>query len=174
LVIIVRPRPIVIVGPRPIVATSLLILAPSRRSLLVRADIRFKHRAARSGELPGVLPQARHDSIGVRYQVAAEPEHIGRAGHLLLHRSPILLRKRRMLNGDAAADRYRKAEDNSAGSHLPILPLQIHVPVHAPRRRRKHLASSSEINEAREGSHRTTKCESGAFRKKGKVRRTSA
>jgi hypothetical protein len=29
----------------------------------------------------------------------------------------------------------------------------------------KHLASSLKINEAREGSHRTTKCESGAFRK---------
>jgi hypothetical protein len=72
------------------------------------------------------LPQARHDSIGVRYLFAAEPEHIGRAGHLLFHRSPVLLRKRRVLNGDAAADRYRKAQDKQAGSHLPILLLGIH------------------------------------------------
>jgi hypothetical protein len=72
------------------------------------------------------LPQARHDSIDVRYLFAAEPEHIGRAGHLLFHRSPILLRKGWMLNGDAAADRYRKAQDNSAGSHVPILILEIH------------------------------------------------
>jgi hypothetical protein len=103
-----------------------LIVAPSRRSRLVRADIRFKHRAARPGELRGVLPQARHDPIDVRYLFAAEPEHIGGAGHLLFHRSPILLRKRGVLNGDAAAGRYRKAQDKRAGSHLPILPLGIH------------------------------------------------
>ena len=108
---------VVIVRPRPIIATSRLIVAPSRRSRLVRADIRFKHRAARPGELRGVLPQARHDSIDVRYLFAAEPEHIGRAGHLLFHRSPILLRKRRVLNGDAAAGRYRKTQDKQAGSH---------------------------------------------------------
>jgi hypothetical protein len=105
-----------------------LIVAPSRRSRLVRADIRFKHRAARPGELRGVLPQARHDPIDVRYLFAAEPEHIGRAGHLLFHCSPILLRKSGMLNGDAAADRYRKAQDKQAGSHLSILLLGIHFP----------------------------------------------
>jgi hypothetical protein len=162
LVVIVRPRP-VIVRPRPIVTTSRRVVAPSRRSLLVRADIRFKHRAARPAELRGVLPQARHDSIDVRDLFAAKPEHIGRAGHLLFHRSPVLLRKRGILNGDAAADRYRNTEDNSAGSHLPILPLKIHFPVQ--RGGAKHLASCLKINEAREGSHRTTKCESGAFRK---------
>jgi hypothetical protein len=76
------------------------------------------------------LPQARHDSIDVGHLFAAKPEHIRGAGHLLFHRSPILLRKRRVLNGDAAADRYRKAQDKQAGSHLPILLSEIHFPVH--------------------------------------------
>jgi hypothetical protein len=112
-----------------------LVVATSRRSLLVRADIRFKHRAAWPRELRGVLPQARHDPIDVGYLFAAKPEYIGGAGHLLFHRSPVLLRSSRILNGDAAADRYRKAQDNSAGSHLLILLLGIHFPVHVPRGR---------------------------------------
>jgi hypothetical protein len=144
LVVIVRPRAVVIrpriIRPQPIVATSRPVVAPPRCSLLVCADIRFKHRAAPPGELRGVLPQAGHDSIDVRYLFAAEPEHIGRAGHLLVHCSPVLLRKRRMLNGDAAADRYRKAQGNSAGSHAPVLLSEIHFPVHVPRGRAKHLA----------------------------------
>jgi hypothetical protein len=111
------------------------------------------------------LPETRNDPVDVRYLFAAKAEYIGRTGHLLFHRSLVLLRKSRILNGDVAADRYRKAQDNSAGSHLPILLLEIHFPVNVPRGRGKHLASSLKINEAWEGSRRTTKCESGAFRK---------
>ena len=96
---------VVIVRPRPIVATSRSVVAPSRRSLLVRADIRFKHRAARPRELRGVLPQACNDPIDVRYLFAAKPENIRRAGKLLFHRSRILLlRKSGIQERDAKAD----------------------------------------------------------------------
>ena len=61
------------------------------------AGIGFEHRAARSAELRGVLPQARHDPVDVRNLRAAQPEDVGRAGHLLFQGSPIFLRQTRRL-----------------------------------------------------------------------------
>src|SRR5882672_2390465 len=150
--IFVAPR-VVIVTPRLIVVAPRLIVASSRRRLLVGADVRFKHRAARPAELRGVLPQARHDPVDVRYLVPAKPEHIGRAGHLLFHRPSILLRNSRVLNGDAAASPYRKAQNNPVCSHLRSFRLTC-IP------REKCFASGFKRNEAWEGSRRTTKCES--------------
>ena len=48
----------------------------------------------------------------------AQPPDVGRAGHLLLPSSPILLRKRGTLKGDAATHRYRKAQESSMRSHI--------------------------------------------------------
>ena len=158
LFVIVAPWLVIVTPGLIIVASGLIVVPPrivaaSRRRLLVRADIRFKHRAARPAELRGVLPQARHDPVDVRYLVAAKPEHIGRAGHLLFHRPPILLRNSRVLNGDAAASHYRKAQNNPVRSHLRSFRLTC-IP------RGKCFASGFKRNEAWEGSRRTTKCES--------------
>ena len=96
--------------------------AGTRRGLRLRrrAGVRFEYRAAGSGKLWRVLPQARHDPVGVRNLVAAKPPDIGGAGHLLFERAPVFLRRRR-LNGDTAANRKRKAEDNSLCPHFRFL-----------------------------------------------------
>ena len=59
----------------------------------------------------------KHDSVHIGDLRAAQPPDVGRAGHLLFPRSPILLRKRGTLKGDAATHRYRKAQENSMRSH---------------------------------------------------------
>jgi hypothetical protein len=64
-----------------------------------------------------ISPQACHDPVHIGDLRAAQPPDIGRAGHLLVHRSAILLRKRHILNSDAATNRYRKAHENSTCSH---------------------------------------------------------
>jgi len=138
-----------------------LIVTPPRRRLRRRhAVIRFKHRAAASRELRGVLTQARHDPVGVGYLFAAKPEHVGRAGKLLFERSPIFLGGRRRLQRDAAGDRQRYSGPPGRLA-CPILPLDspwIHpgftldskgaqVPC-----RRKGRPSDFKMNAARKGS----------------------
>ena len=64
------------------------------------------------------MPQARNDPIGVRYLIAAKPENVRRAGKLLGKGPPILLGKSRILNGNAAEGRDRKAHGNRMHSHV--------------------------------------------------------
>jgi hypothetical protein len=78
----------------------------------------FKNRAALSAELRSISPQASHDSVHIGDLRATKPPDVGRAGHLLFPRPPILLRKRGTLKRDAATDRYRKAQENSMRSHV--------------------------------------------------------
>ena len=59
---------------------------------LLLFGVRFEHRAAITGELRRVLPQARHDPADIRNLIAAEPPDVGRAGHLLFPGSAIFLR----------------------------------------------------------------------------------
>jgi hypothetical protein len=98
--------------------------------LLLWRGVGFKHRAAWFAELRRISPQACHDPVHIRDLGAAQPPDIGRAGHLLFHRSAVVLRKRHILNGDAAADQYRKAHENSVRSHAQsFFRIQIGVPV---------------------------------------------
>jgi hypothetical protein len=74
---------------------------------------------------------------------------------LLFHCSPVLLRKSRSLTGDAAGgrytkNRYGKTRQNSVRSH--IRSFRVHVQSDKP-------LPTIQINEAGEGSRRTTKCE---------------
>jgi hypothetical protein len=96
-VIVVRswPRPIV-----PIIRRRLVVSTSGRVGALL-----FKHRAASSAKLWSVSLQAGHNPVHIGDLRAAEPPNVGRASHLLFHRSPILLRKCRILNNDATADR---------------------------------------------------------------------
>ena len=64
------------------------------------------------------MPQARNDPIGVRYLIAAKPENVRRASKLLGKGPAILLGKSRILNGDAADGRERKAQGNGLHSHV--------------------------------------------------------
>src|SRR3981189_101431 len=93
--------------------------AGTRRGLRLRrrAVVRFEYRAAGSGKLWRILPQARHDPVGVGNLIAAKPPNIGCAGQLLFERAPILFGGR-CLNGDTVASRQRKAKDNSLCPHL--------------------------------------------------------
>jgi hypothetical protein len=71
-----------------------------------------------TGELRGILPQARHDPIDVGHLGAAQPEDIGRAGHLLLERSPVFIGESGSRNHDAKSDRHSNAQENSVRSHV--------------------------------------------------------
>jgi hypothetical protein len=102
-----------------------------------------------------ILPQARHDPIGVRYPIAAKPENVRRAGKLLGEGPPVLLGKSRILNGNAADGRHCKAQRNRMHSHVRSFLLGlvgVLVPV-APQ-------ASKEMGQ-REGSRRTKNCEVG-------------
>jgi hypothetical protein len=148
---------VVVVGSRPTVGHRLSV-TPARRGLLRRAGIRFEYRPARSAQLCGILPKAHDDPVAVRYLFAAEPENVGGAGQLLFQRSPVFLRKSRILNGDAAGHPYRKTQNNSVRSHVRSF-FRIH------RACMFGVTNCStrglKINGAGEGSHRTTKCEGG-------------
>jgi hypothetical protein len=78
----------------------------------------LKNRAAPIAELRSISPQASHDPIGIGDLRAAQPPDVGRAGLLLFPRSPILLRKRETVKGDAATHRYCEAQENSMRSHV--------------------------------------------------------
>jgi hypothetical protein len=106
--------------------------------LLLRRGVGFKHRTARARELRRVSPQACHDPVHIRDLRAAEPPDIRRAGHLLFHRSPGILRKRHILNGDAAADRYRKTHENPMRSHAQSF-FRIQIGVQVPHGKLKPL-----------------------------------
>ena len=96
------------------------------------AGTRIEHRAARPRELWRVLSQARRDPIGIRHLGATQPEYVGRAGHLLLQRSTVVVRKSGSLSSDAEGDGYRNAQENSVRSHIPSFlfwePVGAHVP----------------------------------------------
>jgi hypothetical protein len=49
---------------------------------------------------------------------AAQPEDVGGAGKLLFHGSPVLLGESRILSGDTAGGRYRKAQHSFVHSHF--------------------------------------------------------
>jgi hypothetical protein len=102
------------------------------------------------------LPQARDDPVGVGYLCTAKPENIGRASHLLFHGSAIFLRPSRGCN--TAGGGYRKTQENSVRSHIRSF---LWIGVHD--RSGKPVCSRFKINEAEEGSPRTTKCEAGFF-----------
>ena len=99
--------------------------ARMRRGLLRRAGVRFKYRAAGSGELRRVLSQTCHDIVDVWNLGAAEPPDVGRAGKLLFERAPVFFCGRR-LNGDTASSRQRKAKDNSLCPHFQFL-RRVHI-----------------------------------------------
>jgi hypothetical protein len=101
---------VIIVGSRPRDAAA-------RRRLLLRAVVGLEHRTAGIRELLRVLLQARHDSVLIRNPVAAEPEDIGRTGHLLLEGSAVLLRGGRRGNGDD----HRKTKDHPVCLHGRLL-----------------------------------------------------
>jgi hypothetical protein len=105
---------LLVVWSRPTVGHRLSV-TPARRGLVRR--IRFEYRPARSAQLCGILPKAHDDPVGVRYLFAAKPENVRSAGQLLFQRSPVFLRKSRILNGDAADQPYRKTQNNSVRSH---------------------------------------------------------
>jgi hypothetical protein len=65
-----------------------------RHSLLRHARIRLEHRAAAVAELRRVLPEASDDAVSVGNLIAAQAEHVTRAGQLLLQRAAVLLRLR--------------------------------------------------------------------------------
>jgi hypothetical protein len=105
-IVAVTPRHIV-----PIVRRRLVVSTSGRVGAL------FKHRTASSAKLWSVSLQAGHNPVHIGDLRAAESPNVRRAGYLLFHRSPILLRKCRILYGDAAANRYGKAHENSMRSH---------------------------------------------------------
>jgi hypothetical protein len=86
--------------------------------LRLHAGIRLEHRAAWLAQLRRVLPQACDDAIAVRDLFAAKPKHVGRAGELLFHGSPVILRECRNLGGNAATGRYRNAQRNPICPHV--------------------------------------------------------
>jgi hypothetical protein len=106
-IVAVTPRHIV-----PIIRRRLVVSTSRRVGALL-----FKHRTASSAKLWSVSLQAGHNPVHIGDLRAAEPPNVRRAGYLLFHRSPILLRKCRILNGDAAANRYGKAHENSMRTH---------------------------------------------------------
>jgi hypothetical protein len=105
---------VIIVGSRPRDATARRRLL----LLLLRAVVGLEHRAAAIRELRRVLLQARHDPILIRNPVAAEPEDIGRAGHLLLEGSAMFLRSGR--RGERCD--HRKTKDYPVCLHGRLLP----------------------------------------------------
>jgi hypothetical protein len=126
-VIIVRSRPVIsVITSLPVVpVVPSLSVVPLKMPLSVVAILTSgrvvalcENRATLSTELLGISPQACHDPIHIGDLGAAQPPDIGSAGHLLFPRSPIFLRKRGVLKGDAAAHRYREAQQNSKPSHV--------------------------------------------------------
>jgi hypothetical protein len=101
---------IIIAGSRPRDATA-------RGRRLLRAVVGLEHRAAGIREQLRVLLQARHDAVLIRNSVAAEPEDIGRAGHLLLEGSAMLLRGGRRDDGSD----HRKTKDHPVCLHGRLL-----------------------------------------------------
>ncbi len=153
---------VVVIGPwLGVVRPGLLRIRPwpgalARGGVLLWCRIGFKYRTAGFAELRRISPQACHDPVHIGDLRAAQPPDIGRAGHLLVHRSAVLLRERRILNTDAAADRYRKAQKNSMRSHAPSF-FRIQIGVRF--RTADYLICSLKINAAWKGSRRTKKCE---------------
>ena len=107
IIIVVRPRPVPpVVRPRPVVPVVTPLPVAAILTSSGRVVALFKNRAARSAELRDISPQASHDPVRIGHLRATQPPDVGRAGHLLFPRSPILLRKRGTLKGDAATHRY--------------------------------------------------------------------
>jgi hypothetical protein len=102
---------VVIVGSRP-------RDAPMRHRLLLRAGVGLEHRTAGIRELRRILLQARDDPVLIRNPVAAEPEDIGGAGHLLLEGSTMFLRSG--WRGDGGE--HRKTKDHPVCVHGRFLP----------------------------------------------------
>jgi hypothetical protein len=96
------------------------------------------------------LTQACYNPVGVRDLFAAQTENVGRAGELLIEDSSVFPG----MNGGSATDRYRKAEDNSAGSHGPILVLD---------------RAGVRVPSAKSWSSLQTKCGSGRFTQDNKM-----
>src|SRR4051794_5155810 len=83
---------------------------------LVRTGVRLENRATGIAKRGRVLPQARHDPGHIRNLVAAQPHHVGRAGHLLLPGSAIFLRLRG--TGGNGTDRRHKTQGNTQDNPL--------------------------------------------------------
>src|SRR3954468_12812691 len=117
------------------------------RNLLLRRHlvVGLEHRAATAGELGRVLRQAARNAAHIRDLIAAQPPHIRRAGHLLLHGSAILFSGCSALRGDAA-DRKRHTQRNPLCSHVRFL---------------RESLEFCPINETRRGSGPTKNCENG-------------
>src|SRR4029077_3814398 len=115
-------------GLRTRMPWSILIVAPSRRRhwrWLSRRRIDgavswIKHRAARCTAQPPALAQTGNDPVHVRYLCPPQPKYIGRAGHLLLHGSAILLWKDVSATRGEDLDRNPKAQDNPVRSHVRL------------------------------------------------------
>ena len=109
-----------------------------RRSI----GIGFEYRAAFVGKLRRVRAQARDNAIDIRDLIAAQPPHIGRAGHLLFPGSAIFLRPRRG-GGDRECASKRYSQHSHAGS------FQFQSGAHVPA---AHPHQACQMNEAAEGS----------------------
>ena len=138
----------------PVVSARPAGVGPAGSRAGICACIRIEYRTAWPAELRGILLQAGDDPIDVGNLCAAKPENVGRAGHLLFHGSPVLLRKSRRLTDHAPRAGYRKTQENPVRSHIRSFPgIDAHV------RSDKPVRSGFKMNEAGEGSRRTTKCE---------------
>src|SRR5262249_7294439 len=107
--------------------------------------------------------QAGYDAIDIGDGLATQPPYVGRARHLLIHGSAILLRRRGASQGSDAADRDGKAEKDTLRCHVRFSYSSIEFTIFCKRAAAKpqpaHSLSTCSMIEAEEGSIETTKCE---------------
>jgi hypothetical protein len=121
--------------------------------------------------LRGILLQAGDDPIDVGNLCTAEPENVRRAGHLLLHGSPVLLRKSRRLTEHATRGGYRKTQENPVRSHIRSF---FRIQGACMFDEANQSTKSFKMNAAGESSCRTIKSESAALRAYSREMETTA